>query len=526
MELIRIVRIMAGVLIACVGVWALWPPDRQQDAHVGVTREVGDRNAPFRIVVFPGFNYMPGPPPHGLGEPLTGFADVARDFVARFPDTCIEFRNVPVQDRGWIVTQMLSNTIPDIVSINVEEVWPGTKNDWWLALDDYLERPNPFVAEGDPGSEQWWDMFKYQAISRGKAAPDGRMYCVTFDMVETGIYYNKSRFDDLGIRPPETWAEFDEMQELIREEGYTPFLTVIDSLADWGIDMLIDQFYAEILPGIDLVQDPLREQYVQGYLDWDEIAFLRKKGFFTAEDPRFREVFLFLKDWRRHFSRDISIRTMDRARGLVQQRGLMMWDGSWTVHRFAHDRALGFDWGVFYLPPIGPDSSRFGVGQPMCVIGGAGQQFSVSRRAYSDTDDPATSKRLERVIQFLQFVCLPENAERIINESLMFLPNIIGVDHRPEMQPFADFLERRYTTTKLEQTFGLQFGDILRRMLMLYLNDGCSFEEFMTIIDAGLDQATENMMRTQGIDLDLMQQRWEALAPRRAGMKELPDGAR
>jgi len=79
-------------------------------------------------------------------------------------------------------------------------------------LDVFLEAPNPFVVEkGDPalpGAKQWWDMFIYQAISRGKAAPDNRNYCLTFDMIETGIFYNKTLFAQLGLKPPETWGEF------------------------------------------------------------------------------------------------------------------------------------------------------------------------------------------------------------------------------------------------------------------------------------------------------------------------------
>ena len=30
---------------------------------------------------------------------------------------------------------------------------------------------------------------------RGKAAPDGGIYCISFDMVETGIFYNKTKFE-------------------------------------------------------------------------------------------------------------------------------------------------------------------------------------------------------------------------------------------------------------------------------------------------------------------------------------------
>jgi len=65
--------------------------------------------------------------------------------------------------------------------VNVEDVWVDVQKNWYVPLDQFLEAPNPFIAEkGDPsqpGAKQWWDMFKYQAISRGKAAPDRLNYC-------------------------------------------------------------------------------------------------------------------------------------------------------------------------------------------------------------------------------------------------------------------------------------------------------------------------------------------------------------
>ena len=98
----------------------------------------------------------------------------------------------------------------------------------------------------------------------------------------------------------------------------------------------------------------------------------------------------------------------------------MIWDGSWLVHRLVLSKSIEFEWGVFYLPPITPETSRYAPDEPMdmCVIGGSASQFSVTKRAWSDTGNPETSKRLQRAIQFLQFLCLPENADRIINESL------------------------------------------------------------------------------------------------------------
>lgn len=525
---IRAFRITFGILIAVVAVWAFAPHPKEDgdDVITATAQRVGREDASIVLEVAPGPYYMPGIIPHGLGEKLTGFVEVANRFVERYPDTAIVFRNVPTADREWLTTALNGGHAPDILFVNVEDVWVDTQKGWYLALDPYLESPNPFVEEGEPGSEQWWDMFRYQAISRGKADSKGRMYCISLDMVETAVFYNKTKFAELGIEPPETWAEFIEIQQIIKDAGLIPFATVVEAISDWGVDLIFDQLYADILPGIDLTKDPVREAYLQGYLDWDEMILLVQKGFFTSADPRYREIYRILYDWRKYWNQDLSVRTMDRYRPFMNQKALMLWDASWFVHRLAMDRTLEFEWDMFYLPPITRETSKFAPAElrPMCVIGGSGQQFSVTERAWSDTDNKQTSVRLQRAVQFLQFMCVPENAEEIINESLQFIPNIVGTDVREEMEPFVEILERRYTTTKWVATFDLQFYDILVRMLALYLNDGCTLEYYLENMDYFIKQAADRAIRRKEPDLEHLQERWEALAPIREGMRGLPDG--
>ena len=153
-------------------------------------------------------------------------------------------------------------------------------------------------------------------------------------------------------------------------------------------------------------------------------------------------------------------------------------------------------------------------------------QFSVTKRAWSDTGDPANSERLKRAIAFLQFICLPENADRIINESLQFIPNIVGVEAQPEMKPFTDILTRRYTTTKWVNTFDLQYNDALRRLLALFVNDGCTMDEFLHQMDGFMALGTRRAVQRKSPDMPKLQQAWDQLAPIRANMEDLPDGAR
>ncbi len=162
----------------------------------------------------------------------------------------------------------------------------------------------------------------------------------------------------------------------------------------------------------------------------------------------------------------------------------------------------------------------------MCVIGGSATQFVVTNSAFKDTGSIESSEKLKRVIAFLQFSCVPENANKIINELVAFLPNVKGVPPREELQPFAEILERDYTTTKWLYTFDLRFTEIMNRMLYLYLQGGISEDEFMTWMEKNVRSAASTVTRRKELDLSQFEPAWRQSAPLRAKMEGLPDAAR
>jgi len=524
----RTLRILSLLLILVVGVVLLRPPNG--DDGESTSARVGRVSARFVIKVAPGANHMPGTRPFGLGEPLQGYTQVSRLFEQKFPDTRIEMITVP-SVREYLVTQLSSSAAPDIVSVNVEDVWVDVQKGWYVPLDRYLNRPNPFVVEkGDidaPGSIQWWDMFVYQALSRGKAAPDGKNYCLTLSAVETGIFYNRTFFREHGLEEPRNWVEFLQVLQAIRDEDRIPLLVGLQSLADWGTDLIFDQLYYDLLPGIDLIKDPAREGYLEGYLDGEELAFLLSKGFFTRGDPRWVEMTRLMKELRPYLPRNM----VDEGymREFLTQRGILLWASSQSTFPIWADKDLGFDWGLFFLAAVTTETTSFAAGRPMCVIGGAAQQLEVTNSALADTD-PALpfeerlekSERLKRVIAFLQFLSLPEHTDMVVNEYPCFLPNIVGVQGLPQLEPFEAILTRRYTTTKWVFAFDLRFRDLMTRMLGLFLEDGIDLEGYLRWQEDNIRSSGNSLVRRQGIDFGVFEQRWKELAPMRADMNGLP----
>ncbi len=512
------------LVLVIVSLLVFMPPEDEtpesKARNVAGSEHLREQEKKYVIRVYPGNWYLPGTIYWDLGKPVENLEIVADKFEQLYPDTSIEFVGVPVV-REWLVTQLSSGLAPDILHVNVEDVWQDVHKGWYIPLDEYLEQPNPFVKEGEPGSEQWWDIFKYQAITRGKSAPDGKMYCISLDMIETGIFYNKDVFEEVGVTLPENWSHFIEIQKKLKDAGYIPFLGMMDWMTDWGVDLVFDQLYYPILDGIDLVQDPIREQYLQGYLDWDEIAFLHRKGFFTPEDPRYVALWRILKEWRQYWNKDMA--SADVVRLFVTEKGAMLWNSSMLVHKLLKDPQIEFEWGIFYPPLIDKGYNSLCDGHDMCVIGGAATQLCVTNSSIKDTNDPATSERLKRCIAFLQFLTTPENAEIVVNEIVALLPNIKGADPHNSLVPFHQFLQRRYTTTKWYFTFDLKFNEVMYRMLDLYLHDGISEEEYLDWTQRNLNAAILNITRRKQIDYAGFEERWKKLAPIRDSKQGMPD---
>lgn len=81
-------------------------------------------------------------------------------------------------------------------------------SNWWVSLNEFLEMPNPYIAEGAPGHERWLDSLYDVGMSISRA-PDGHHYQVSLDWVESAMFYNVAMFEEAGVEANWTsWAEF------------------------------------------------------------------------------------------------------------------------------------------------------------------------------------------------------------------------------------------------------------------------------------------------------------------------------
>lgn len=205
---------------------------------------------------------------------------LARRFERLHPGVKVSFIKNPLGDfRTWMITQLKGGAAPDIMWTHSTWANQDAQYGWFVRLDPYLSQPNPYV----PGNKRWFDLF-YADATNAKRAPDGGLYALPIDQVETGVFYNKDIFRRVGASPPSTWEEFLAVQDRLQQAGYIPFLMTgaQEMRITWARSILLDQLFDDLLPQIDV-----REAEGFPGVDAQEFGRAYKKGIAHLRFRRF-----------------------------------------------------------------------------------------------------------------------------------------------------------------------------------------------------------------------------------------------
>lgn len=445
--------------------------------------------------------YNPGTIPSGIGEPNKVSAELADAWHATRNGPRIRYQpliQTGASEGEWLKTQLLGGVAPEIIHMNAEIAWPDVGKGWYVPLDPFLERPNPYVE----GNKRWLDLFSNQALVNAKRAPDGQLYCIPLDIVETGIYYNKDLLAQAGITAfPETWREMEEVLGRFKAMNLIPMTSGGNLGSDWGQDIIFEMLYHDILPELDLAPSrPDAEGYLGHYLEPREAGFLFTKGFFSTRDPRWREMNRLLLEWRGYWAREL--KNSDPIRLFLTGRLATLWDGSWFIRRLATDPYVDFEWGVAYIPTITQETSPYASGTPATVIGGAAIQLHV-------TNSAVLNDNLEDCIDYLMYLTAPQNIERLASESLVYIPNIRGAEMDPRLEPFNEIFQRRYCSIKWLESFDGEYKKYWRRMLDYYLNGGVELDEFLVMLENNFAEWVEAHRGEPGWDFGPLETAWK-----------------
>lgn len=399
--------------------------------------------------------------------------------------------------RAWLLTRLAAGQAPNITWEQYSDR-NREADEVWVPLTDYLQMPNRYVPQGQPGSERWIDLFPSYVLSQIQAR-DGHWYEIAMDWVETGLFYNKEIFAEVGIEADwQSFTEFIQDCEKLRAAGYEPvgvFMTPEWSTYQWLDDVFISSAFSDIGP----------EWYIDTYnidqrdfrrLNPEEVAKAVYEGKLTTTDPRFDIYLSLTKQFAdaclmEGFAGGIDYDSMQRL--FVEGKVAMAWLGSWSAATL--DQDVNFDFGLTYLPPITKEENPFAahpdtsyrVGGPS----GPGQ--------YGITKATAEAGLLEEAIDVLMYWSAPQNFQRVYDAYPNQVPVLAGMEPSEVAQRF------QFVAAMPERLFGdpiarltPQFGTEHNRLFQQFMLGEITAEQLKERYQPLLEQGAVELCRSEG----------------------------
>lgn len=360
-------------------------------------------------------------------------------FEASHPDIIVEFAPINTNEyNAAIQSQIEGGTGPDLITCR-----PFDVNNEWIGRGYFSE------LEGLAGMTNFTD------TAKAAWTFEGHTYCVPVAAVLAGFYYNVDIFNELGLTPPTTAAEFIAVLQAIQDSGkYTPL--AMGSAESW--QLAYNGLYS------------VGPAYWRG----EEGRLGLIDGTKRLTDPEFVEAFKSFAAWRPFLPPgQEALAYPDMTQLFTLGRAAILPDGSWNINQVT---STGLNVGVFGPPTVEAGGQRYLQEMPDMAIG-----------------INAASPNQEAARIFLDWVAGPEFQQIYVNTAPGFfaMSNQAVTYDNALAQSFADLKTGASLTPRLALD-RLSAGtppldDEIWRLLQLMMTTDTTAEQATQQLQAGLE---------------------------------------
>lgn len=162
-----------------------------------------------------------------------------QDFEKENPNIHVKMTSVP--SAGTVLkTRILAGDAPDVINIYPQNV-------------DFKEWAKAGYFENMAGKSYLKNIKNHYEKNY---AVNGKIYSVPLSANVSGIYFNKTKFEELGLKVPETWDEFETLVKQIKADGETPF--ALAGSEGWTLNGYHQLAYISVTGSGDKANDYLR----------------------------------------------------------------------------------------------------------------------------------------------------------------------------------------------------------------------------------------------------------------------------
>lgn len=318
---------------------------------------------------------------------------------------------------AWMSAGAASGQAPDL-TWNTHNY--AVQNGWAVAIDDYLNMPNPYA----PQYKAWRDIF-WPEYMKSLKQPDGHEYCAPLDSIypniEVGLAYNKETLDKMGLKVPATWKDEMEVAKALKEagNGLSPWPPEKDTGNCWPLALqVLPSMMQSVCPEMDLNKDK--------FIGIEEALPAYKAGIIGPKTPiyqrAFDEMYQLATYWIDGFATtDLDLMWREGKIGLT-------YAGSWDFSRIANDPNVTFERG--FIPPPLPSSQDIpstatqpGAYDPPRTTAGDGSVPGELMNAVQGAETAIIGSAVKahnnmaETINWWQFITAPDNNAFMVNEN-------------------------------------------------------------------------------------------------------------
>ena len=209
------------------------------------------------------------------------------------------------------------------------------------------------------------------------------------------IFYNKTAFDNAGAKVPETWEEFMDACQKLKDSGITPFgfpnATIADLSWLWFNNSISGQLDSGLVDELDVSGN--------GYVELQEIAKGMEEGKIDFTKPELIKGFELMKDFSQYWTSDYN--GLDQKTAIQMfERGEVAMVQAMSINLADIEAVVGdsFEYGVMPIPVITKDTYETAMGKSVILGGQPDIIFAINKNLEND------DAKLKAAIDFSQYM--------------------------------------------------------------------------------------------------------------------------
>lgn len=221
------------------------------------------------------------------------------------------------------------------------------------------------------------------------------------------IFYNKTMLEQVGAEVPETWAEFMDVCQKLKDADIIPFAfpnATIDDLSWlWFNNSVCSQMDAGIVDQLDVSGN--------GYVELAEICKGMDEGIIDFTDESLKASFELMKDFSQYWTSDYN--GLDQATAVdMFARGEVAMVQAMSTKLESIETTVGdsFEYGVMPVPVITDETYEGALGKSVILGGQPDIIFGINKSLEEDEE------KYNAALDFVQYMSSPEIQVRLAEE--------------------------------------------------------------------------------------------------------------